>query len=109
MKVPNCENAIAPLEKISGYLLNHDHSDGGSKARFFSQLGFDQQSLSTMLQIHISEHDFTEITTTKYGIKYAILGFADSPLGIRFHLKSIWIVPNNETIPQLVTAYPSKK
>ena len=109
MKVPNCENAIVPLDKISGYLLNHDHSDGGSKARFFSQLGFDQQSLSSMLKIHISEHDFLDITTTKYGVKYAIQGFADSPLGVRFNLKSIWIIPKNEIIPILVTAYPSKK
>ena len=109
MKVTNCENAIVPLEKLSNYLLNHDHSDGGSKAHFFSLLGFDNDSLTSMLLLHINEHDFLETTITPYGIKYAVFGLAESPIGVRFNLKSVWITPFGETAPKLITAYPSKK
>lgn len=108
MKTPNFETAVVPLDKVIDYLLNHDHSDGNSKARFFSQLGFDEETLPNMLLTHISEHDFVEKIRTKYGVKYIIIGIAESPIGVRFNLKTIWIVAAGTTFPRLITAYPSK-
>lgn len=47
MKVPNFEKAFVPESKLAEYLLNPDHPDGGPKARFFMQVGFDADTLST--------------------------------------------------------------
>jgi len=40
MKLPNCELATVPEEKITRYLLNPAHPAGGSKAVFFLRFGF---------------------------------------------------------------------
>ncbi len=109
MKVPGFDRAIVPEGKLTRYLLNPDHPDGGTKARFFVQVGFDEGTLSTALLRHIREYGITEIEMTFFGIKYGIDGFMESPSGYRFHLRSVWIILNGETIPKLVTAFPSKK
>ena len=109
MRIPFFENAIVPEGKIAEYLLNPDHADGASKARFFMRIGFDAGTLSAALLKHIRENDFTEVETTLYGTKYGVEGLVDSPFGFRFYLRSIWIIPNGEPFPKLITAYPSKK
>lgn len=108
MKVPNHENAFVPPGKLIDYLLNLNHPDGNSKAYFFTQLGFDLSTLEIMLIAHIRGNDFGEIIPGKYGAKYVVSGLVESPLGVNFNLKSIWIIPINEFSPRLITAYPSK-
>jgi len=43
MKIPGAERAVLDDAKISDYLLSRDHRVGSAKARFFEQLGFNQQ------------------------------------------------------------------
>lgn len=40
MKLPHLDNVRVDREKIVDYLLNPEHSEGGSKAVFFASLGF---------------------------------------------------------------------
>lgn len=40
-RLPGAEDATADEAKFVKYLLNPDHADGGPKARFFKELGFD--------------------------------------------------------------------
>jgi uncharacterized protein DUF6883 len=40
MFLPGAQAAEISEEKVNGYLLNADHPDGASKARFFATMGF---------------------------------------------------------------------
>ena len=40
MKLPYAAKARVERKKVAEYLLSFSHSDGSSKARFFSRLGF---------------------------------------------------------------------
>jgi len=44
MRLPNADRARVEQSKIVEYLLNREHPDGGSKARFFN--GLDLNALS---------------------------------------------------------------
>lgn len=109
MKVPNFENAQIPSGKVEDYLLNLDHPDGSSKARLLIKMGFDENSLLATLLNHIRENEVIETKATPYGIKYIVEGLLKSPLGRQFNLRSVWIIPNGEKNPKLITAHPSKK
>lgn len=109
MKVPNCEQALIPMEKIEEYLLNPDHPDGGSKARFFLQAGFDQDTLTEALKLHVSKNEFVLTETNLYGAKFVVDGQVESPSGFSFKIRSVWIVLANSAVPILITAYPLKK
>ena len=39
MPIPDCKHAVVADEKVRDYLLNLEHSDGGSKAVWFHSLG----------------------------------------------------------------------
>ena len=43
MLLPNQKNAFVQPEKFTGYLLSETHSVGKSKAKFFRELGFDEE------------------------------------------------------------------
>jgi hypothetical protein len=109
MKVPNRENAQIPKDKLADYLLNPEHPDGKSKARFFIQMGFDKNALSDALLKHVRESEVFETKTTPYGIKYVVEGKLKNPSGQQFNLLSVWIILDGDKIPKLITAYPSKK
>jgi len=41
-----------------------------------------------------------------YGRKYVVRGIIRGPDGTMAAIRSVWIVPNGELIPRLVTVYP---
>ena len=54
-EIPNFERAVIAPEKLSGYLLDPNHAEGGAKARFFLGFGFSAQrpeALATALLAH---------------------------------------------------------
>ena len=108
MKVPNYDSAIVPIQKIEAYLLNIDHPDGASKARFFLHAGYDIDLLREALIRHIEEFEFAFAEENLFGTKYVIDGEIQGPNGDAFHLRSVWIVINEEDFPVLITAYPIK-
>lgn len=50
--IPNFERAVVEPGKLAGYLLNLNHSKGGSKAKFFLANGFSSRTLEQALRAH---------------------------------------------------------
>jgi hypothetical protein len=40
LKLPKREHAVIAREKLIGYLLNHEHKRGGTKAKLLEQFGY---------------------------------------------------------------------
>jgi len=103
MKLPNLESAHIPSEKITGYILNLGHEDGGGKAIFFIHFGFslDQwQDLATALLEHASMNEITKQEKTPFGIRYVIEGKFPTPIGRVVQLRSVWFIGENNEIPR---------
>jgi hypothetical protein len=108
MSIPDADIAIATREKVHGYLLNLDHSDGGSKAVWFHSLGYDRENWQLLAD------DLLEIARTcdrydtersPYGVKYKASGAVGRPGYRPGHVLTVWLVEPDES-PRLVTAYP---
>ena len=107
--LPHADQAIIRPEKITAYLLNDAHPDGGPKSRFFKRFGFtsdDPDVLAAALLNHAATHDVVATATTIVGTKYQISGPLPSPDGRMPIVKTVWIILENETSPRFVTAVP---
>lgn len=108
VKLPNPDHALIPFEKLEGYCLNPDHSEGRHKAVVFrSALDIGLESVAVLrsaLQQALVDQDAMLVAQTLYGQKYRIdfeLTRADKCAIIR----SVWIVRQQEDFPRLVTCY----
>lgn len=111
MQIPGAERAILGEAKVRGYLLSSEHRVGSAKARFFKQLGFDQQNW-TILEDELRRFAGEEAElagATRFGQKYVVLGTIKGPLGRLASMVVVWIILNGEDFPRLVTAYPGAK
>jgi hypothetical protein len=109
MKLPNVDSAVVSKEKVVGYLLNPEHPDGASKARFFTTFGFstdDWQQLADSLRKVAVQNDVARTVESEHGIKYIVEGSISTPSGQSPLVRIIWIVDRGQTTPRLVTAYP---
>lgn len=109
MKLPNLENAVVPLEKLTGYLLSTTHRDGRHKAAFFIRFGFateNWQLLERALRQHAATHNVAREEQSPFGIRYVIEGPIEAPDGRRPMLRTVWFIDTGEDIPRFVTAYP---
>ncbi|CAN5782897.1 hypothetical protein BH24BAC1_BH24BAC1_36560 [soil metagenome] len=105
----NLDQAVVEDRKIRDYLLNVQHPDGGSKARFFLKVGFSPDRLvdfRLFLIRHAKEHPVARIEKTAFGTKYIIEGKAEGPNQYSFDLRTVWMAPNAPSFPLLITAYP---
>lgn len=48
MPIPNFEQAVVEEQKLRDYLLNTEHPDGGSKARWLRSLGYAPDNWQTL-------------------------------------------------------------
>lgn len=108
MKLPGYEKAIIPEEKVKKYLLNLEHEDGKTKAKFFLEMGFDIDSLTAALLQHAASHEAVKTEETEFGIKYRVEGELPTPTGRTPIVLSAWMVRVDEDFPRLVSAYPQK-
>lgn len=94
-------------EKLTHYLLNLAHPDGGSKARFFQLHGFKHPNdlRQSLLQL-VQEHPVTSSVSTPFGYKYIVDGNLVTPTVRQVLLRSVWIVLSGSDICTFVTAYP---
>lgn len=110
--LPNAEHAIVPPEKITRYLLCHDHPKGAPKAAFFESFGFSLDSWE-VLRIALLEHAKTgcvvETEITPYGQIYEVQGQLPSPAGRNPFVLVVWMIRIGENIPRFVTVVPSKE
>jgi hypothetical protein len=64
MKLPNPDRLVIEREKIADYLLNPAHRYGASKARFFSEFGFQVERweiLADALREHGRKHEVAQV------------------------------------------------
>lgn len=110
MKMPSCESANVPIEKITDYLLSSSHPRGSLKARWFNALGYKTEKPNELAKslLSLASADVLASEKTDYGTKYVIVGDITGPDGRTAAVHSIWILPNGSSEPRLVTAYPSK-
>lgn len=96
--------------KVSEYLLNISHPDGGSKARFFVKRGFDPQNpanLVTALFLHAQAYwPGRQIPVGPLETKFVIDGPFRAMDGSFPDLRSVWQGPTGGNSARLITAYP---
>ena len=112
MKLPNCELATVPEEKITRYLLNPAHPAGGSKAVFFLRFGFkieEWRLLAEALLRHARENEAVESEETRHGIRYAVDGPLLAPGGAVLNVRAAWYIDPGSVAPRFVTAHPLSK
>lgn len=110
MKLPNCERAIVSVEKLTDYLLSLTHSVGGSKARYFRAIGFNDGNVGSFEQAPIKIAQTNEIVdekTSAYDVNYVIDGMLETPGGEKIYLRTVWIIETDQAAPRFVTAYPA--
>ena len=111
MKLPNWENAVVAKSKIVDYLLSFAHEEGHPKAAFFSRFGFqadEWEKLADALIRHARANDVGSYVSSKYGMRYIVIGELETPDGRRPLVKVIWAVNMDSDRPRLITAYPEK-
>jgi hypothetical protein len=108
MNLPNPEQATIPFDKLEGYSLNPDHSEGRHKAIVFqSALGIglaEAEVLRSALKQAAINETATLASQTLYGQKYRI-DFEMTHDEKQAMIRSVWIVRQNEDFPRLVTCY----
>ena len=108
MTVPNAENAVVPLEKLTTYLLALSHPVGGSKARFFRAHGFSDGNTDLFAGglRSIVTGTPSSVRSSPFGTKYVVSGDIPTPRGTIVQIETVWIIEPPDDRPRLVTAYP---
>lgn len=108
MKLPNPDQALIPFEKLEGYSLNPNHSEGRHKAAVFQSaldIGLEEaEELRSALRQALITQDAVPLTRNPYGQKYQI-DFDMTRPNKQATIRSIWIVRDGEDFPRLVTCY----
>jgi hypothetical protein len=112
LRIPNADMAIIPVEKLRGYLLSPAHPGGGSKAKFFANLGYTEVSWVTLEADLRAQHlslEADEVPPTEHGRKFTITGPLAGPVGKSAVVISVWMIDRGEDVPRFLTAYPGKR
>lgn len=108
-KLPNAECALIEQQKIVNYLLNLNHADGESKAKFFLARGFDRTAWQTMcdaLRSQGQNNRVTKTVPTAWGIRYQVDCHCPTPDGANPCIRTVWEINEVAVAPRLLTAYP---
>jgi len=109
MKLPQPDRLIVEESKVTDYLLNLDHPEGTSKAKFFLNRGFTPllwQEMASALRWHGRLQSVTETSTTRFGRKFTVECQIETPDGKNPCILTAWIVEGTRP-PRLVTAHPN--
>ena len=100
---------MVPERKITHYLLNRDHPEGGSKARYFLGLGYDLDTRERFRNdlLLLGRTSEMEKVSTRFGSKYVGVASVTPPRDGPVQVKTIWILRGDSPPPVLVTAYPA--
>jgi hypothetical protein len=108
MKLPNPDQAVVDMQKLTGYCLNSTHADGQHKAYVFqSALGLGPENADVLREALLQAvqiHEAIPGKSNQQGQKYVI----DFPMMVaakQAQVRSAWIVRWNENFPRLVTCY----
>jgi hypothetical protein len=112
VKLPPFQKAVVTKKKVVSYLLSSTHPDGRSKAKWFTDQGFEikkWERLAQALKFHAKSFGIEAIEETPFGIRYTIVGPLETPVGERRSIRAVWFVDKGRSIPRLVTAYPIRR
>ncbi len=109
-RLPQCDQLNVEVDKVRAYLLNREHAEGGSKAKFFINRGFAPDEPAVMIEAlltHGQNQPVVETNDTKFGKKFVVQCQIETPDGRNPCIVSVWIV-EGEAPPRLVTARPNR-
>lgn len=108
MKLPNPDKAVISSEKLEGYALNPNHSEGRHKAVVFrSALGIglaEAVELRDALREVLQSREALIVQRNAHGQKYKI-DFRMTRATRSADVRSVWIIRNDEDFPRLITCY----
>ena len=108
MKLPNANEAIVDLHKLTEYCLNPDHPRGKHKARVFrNALGIgraDASELRSRVLQAVLEERCDQGESDIYGTRY-IVDFTWHLHDKEGTVRTTWIVKRSETRPRLTSCY----
>lgn len=107
--LPNREVLHVDERKATHYLLDLQHKDGGSKARFFLSRGFTREewpAFAEALKVHGTTQTVTKQEMTRHGQKFSVECQIETPDGRNPCILSVWIQIADKA-PALVTAHPN--
>ncbi|MFB2839502.1 DUF6883 domain-containing protein [Floridanema evergladense] len=106
MKLPNGDSAEIPMQKLTGYCLNTNHSKGKHKARVFqSALGITIQNanvLYKLIQLAAIEGEVVQQSATEFGQLFKVDWIVTNT---NIELRTIWEITSNNPNPRLVSAF----
>ena len=100
---------IVEEKKVTEYLLNLAHPEGGSKAKHFRNRGFTDEDWTKMadaLRQHGATQPVTDSSTNKHGTKFEVQCHITTPDGKNPCILTAWIQEGDKP-PRLVTAHPN--
>ncbi len=107
-QLPDCEKARVEDAKLYRYLLNMEHPEGKSKARFYELIGYTaangEQLRADLLTLACSG-SVTREQPNRVGRKYVVVGSINAPNGRTYQLLTVWAVEPPDHEPRLITAY----
>lgn len=108
MKFPGRKNLIISREKLTDYLLSETHATGKFKARFFRNLGFNENNVNLFENAiqKIAKQPIKEESTSPFGVKYVIDGEIETPTGKIVQVRTVWIIEKGQKNARFITIYP---
>lgn len=106
------KTTIISPEKLRDYILNSSHVDGESKARFLSEIGYQQENWQILERDLRNQHLALEASVGKkstYGVKYEIVAPLVGPNSDRRWIRSVWIIRTGQSVARFVTLIPEEK
>ena len=108
MTIPNAENAVVDVAKLTDYCLNRDHPRGRHKARVFAAaLGLNVENaadLQAALLHAVSEEPATITIRDEFGQRYVVDFTMEGPAGTA-RVRSSWIIRTEEDFRRLTSCY----
>jgi hypothetical protein len=107
--LPRASEALISEEKLRGYVLNPEHSDGQHKARvFYSTLGLGQEDWRDLLEqvlAGVQDQPVTDVRPAFNGTRCTVVVPVRGPNGAERPVVTGWRVPDDGSAPHLTTAY----
>jgi hypothetical protein len=107
MKLPNGDHAVIPMEKLTGYCLNPNHSSGKHKARVFaSTLGITTKNandLRELIALAAIEGEVIQLDGTEFGQLYKVDWAIPAQESVI--LRTLWEISSKQPNPRLVSAF----
>ncbi len=108
MKLPKRDQAAIDPRKLTDYVLSTEHDDGKPKARLFRVLlgiGPDNADQLTNALRDAAAHGEASLgRLDRYGRRSMVDFDFTGPKG-KVTIRSVWIVREKQTVPDLVTCY----